>query len=262
MVDVTITAAPGAAAEVRIGLVLSRSFKVLWRHFISFPLIAVLPFLLAFVGIVIVAATAGIILVQAQAPAPQRVAAWVAGVGGGLVFIAAWVFAQAMILSGAFQDMRGRRVRIGEAARKALARLPSMIGLGVLFGLILSIGALLLVFPAFIFFSMFYVALPACVIEKLGPSASLSRSAALTKGYRWKVFGLYLVISIASSIGNVVFSNLLSLSSGSPAIGGLGSLIWLAFYGAYSPVTVAVLYHDLRVAREGIDIEQMAAVFD
>ena len=32
--------------------------------------------------------------------------------------------------------------------------------------------------------------------------------------------------------------------------------------GAFSAVVVAVLYYHLRVAREGIDIEQIASVFD
>jgi uncharacterized membrane protein len=263
MVEVPITAALGAAAEVRIGRVLSRSFEVLSRHFISFPLLAALPLLLAFVGVA--AATAAILLGSAQGQAPQAfgpvVAVVVAGVVIGLFFIAFWVVAQAMILFGAFQEMRGRQVRIGEAARKALARLPSMIGLGICFTLAVFLGLILLVFPAFIFISMFYVALPACIVEKLGPFDSLSRSAALTKGHRWKVFGLYLLMAITSWIVNFVISMLLGLS-GNQAIAGVGSLIWLSFLGAYQAVTFAVLYHDLRVAREGVDIEQMTAVFD
>jgi len=36
-------------------------------------------------------------------------------------------------------------------------------------------------------------------------------------------------------------------------------LHWLLTGGA---VVVAVVYHDLRAAREGIDVDRMAAVFD
>jgi hypothetical protein len=32
--------------------------------------------------------------------------------------------------------------------------------------------------------------------------------------------------------------------------------------GAFGSIIVAVIYHDLRVARDGIDIERIAAVFD
>ena len=39
-------------------------------------------------------------------------------------------------------------------------------------------------------------------------------------------------------------------------------LVWGALFGAYSAIAVAVTYHDLRVAKEGIDIERITAVFD
>jgi hypothetical protein len=39
-------------------------------------------------------------------------------------------------------------------------------------------------------------------------------------------------------------------------------LIWAALYGAYNAIAVVMTYHDLRVAKEGIDIEQIASVFD
>ena len=42
----------------------------------------------------------------------------------------------------------------------------------------------------------------------------------------------------------------------------VGSLIWTAIGAAFSSVVIAVAYHDLRVAKEGVDIEQIAAVFD
>jgi hypothetical protein len=45
--------------------------------------------------------------------------------------------------------------------------------------------------------------------------------------------------------------------------GGLrGPRAWQAACTAYGAVAVAVLYNELRVAREGIDPDQIAAVFD
>ena len=54
---------------------------------------------------------------------------------------------------------------------------------------------------------------------------------------------------------------------GLAAVGGttlalIGSLIWNGVWGAFYAIAVVVTYHDLRVAKEGIDIEQIAAVFD
>jgi len=39
-------------------------------------------------------------------------------------------------------------------------------------------------------------------------------------------------------------------------------LLWGALWTAYYSIAVVMTYHDLRVAKEGIDIEQIAAVFD
>jgi hypothetical protein len=51
------------------------------------------------------------------------------------------------------------------------------------------------------------------------------------------------------------------------AIGGeplalIGDVLWNGVWGAFYAISVVVTYHDLRVAKEGIDIEQIAAVFD
>ena len=42
----------------------------------------------------------------------------------------------------------------------------------------------------------------------------------------------------------------------------LGTLLWGALWTSYYSIAVVMTYHDLRVAKEGIDIEQIASVFD
>jgi hypothetical protein len=42
-------------------------------------------------------------------------------------------------------------------------------------------------------------------------------------------------------------------------------VLWLivtAIYTAYFNIIVVMMYHDLRAAKEGIDTDQIAAVFD
>jgi hypothetical protein len=39
-------------------------------------------------------------------------------------------------------------------------------------------------------------------------------------------------------------------------------LLWSAVYSAFSAVLAVVAYHDLRVAQEGVDTDQIASVFD
>jgi hypothetical protein len=38
--------------------------------------------------------------------------------------------------------------------------------------------------------------------------------------------------------------------------------VWNAAWTAFWYVTLVMIYHDLRVVKEGVDIDQIAAVFD
>jgi hypothetical protein len=108
---------------------------------------------------------------------------------------------------------------------------------------------------------MWFVSTPACVVERTGPWTSLKRSAALTKGHRWKIFGLMILLVIVS----LIVAGLLQLvlpQFGSTILVLLGTLLWGALWTAYYSIAVVMTYHDLRVAKEGIDIEQIASVFD
>lgn len=62
------------------------------------------------------------------------------------------------------------------------------------------LGFMLLLIPGLILMCLWSLVVPACVLERLGPLSSLSRSARLTKGYRWPVFGLILLTVIAGLI--------------------------------------------------------------
>jgi hypothetical protein len=52
----------------------------------------------------------------------------------------------------------------------------------------------------------------------------------------------------------------------SPALitpaGQLVGLIWSAIWKAFYVILAVVIYHDLRVAKEGVDTEQIVAVFE
>jgi hypothetical protein len=259
MTDMPLSPALAAGDGFRVGRVLSRSFEVFSRHFLSFSLLAAipapLPFLLAFLR-----------AAALTAPVPGgRPSVIIAGalvvLAGVLFWFVLTLIAHAMILYGAFQDMRGRRVLIGEAAKRGFARVLPIIGLAICEAILLVFGAILLVFPMLMFMAMFYVALPVCVIEKAGPVDSLRRSAALTKGHRWKIFGLALMLGLATLIVTAVIGGVFHFVK-SAIILATARFLWQAIFGAFSGIVGAMVYHDLRAAREGIDIDKMAAVFD
>jgi membrane-anchored glycerophosphoryl diester phosphodiesterase (GDPDase) len=165
-----------------------------------------------------------------------------------------------MVLYGAFQDMRQRPVRLGETLQKALMRAVPVVGIAICVTFALAFGMILLVVPGIIVYTMYAVALPVCVVEHLGVFASMKRSAQLTKGYRWRVFGLFLVRLV---LGMVFTGVLLTVTKlGSPLTVRLTDFIWVALSSSFFSTVVVVAYHDLRVAKEGIDIDRIAAVFD
>jgi hypothetical protein len=257
-----------APAEFRVGRVFSRSIGILSRHFGKFFLltaIATAPSLILLViGLSSFKPTVG------PTGVPNISGAMIAAVvGGGLLWVVLYLLSQAVVLYGAFQDMRGKPFSIGVSLKWGLARLLPIIGLSICMVVAIGIGSILLVVPGFIVLSMLYVSLPVCVVEKLGAFESMGRSAALTKGYRWRIFGIYLLLTLIVGIIGGVVQVAAGVVVHLAAVGAIGSIIagvvnfaWNALAGAFQAVVAVVAYHDLRVMKEGVDVEQIAAVFD
>jgi hypothetical protein len=249
MSDIAGGAAIESNAGFMIGDVLGRTFSILGRSFVPFFLlsaVATLPYIIFFWA-------------QPTAVlAPSQVYKSMA-----LPLVVGFVlrmFTQAVILYAAFQDMRGRKVSVGESFRVALSRFLPIVGVIVLEGFGIALGMILLIVPGIILMLMWYLALPACVVEQLGPIESLSRSAALTKGHRWKILGLILLVAIVGAVVGAVASAV------GVMLGHVANVVITyivqAVVAVFSGILVIVLYRDLRVAKEGIDTEQIAAVFD
>jgi Membrane domain of glycerophosphoryl diester phosphodiesterase len=168
-------------------------------------------------------------------------------------------FAQAVIIHRAFQDMRLRgAVSLIESLNVSLRQFGTLIGLAL--AALLVVLGLLLVVPGFILAATWFAALPVCVIEQLGLSASLRRSHELTKGHRWKLFGLMLLLIIPNLVGWGVGYWLRAAAM--PVAGTAGELLFDTVSTACTAAALIASYHELRVIKEGADFEQVAVVFD
>ncbi len=175
-----------------------------------------------------------------------------------VLFVVLGSMAQAMALYGAFQQMAGRSFSIGESLGVGFGRALPVLGVALLATLLISLAAILFVVPGMIVLCMFYVAVPVCVIEKPGITESLSRSALLTKGCRWQIFGLFALVLVAGIL--VQFP--MALVGRLTLLGALFHFSWEVLATAFGAVLAAVVYHDLRVAKEGMDVDNLANVFD
>ncbi len=171
------------------------------------------------------------------------------------------------LIYGVFQRLRNRAFNVSRCITVALQRFLPIVGVSLVAGLAAGLAALLLIIPGLVVYCTLWVAVPATVVERTGVFASLRRSAQLTKGYRFSIFGVMLVYVIVAVFGNYVLNALVGA-----LLGGLGaSSVWLlgavdalisSAIGALSAVITAVGYYELRTAQEGIGVEQLVEVFD
>jgi hypothetical protein len=264
-----------AESDFRVGRVISRSLSVLSRHFVTLFIIAAAAYLPTFL----------ISLWMPNLVLPGRLepAQVVQFAVYGILFLVVWivfnVLSQAMIVHAAFQHMRRRPVHLVASVKVGLRRILSLLGLAIVLAIfvllafagIIGVTALIAPFllflapvPIVIILTVYFVTTPVCVVEERGPFASMGRSMQLTKGHRWKIFGLWLLLIVVLLIASIL-SGLLDvalMAAGGPVLAAIIDWVWNGVWVAYYAVTVAVAYHDLRVAKEGIDIEQIASVFD
>lgn len=247
MTDMSLPASTFAAHEFRVGDAMNKAMTVLSHNLLPFSIVT---------G---VAALPQVLFFRRQADQivkPEDLIWLFAGIGLSIVLNS---LSQATVLYGAFEDMRGGGVDMMASFRQAWRRFLPVIGATICAAFFAMLSGITIVVP-FILMTMWYVATPACVVEQTGPWTSLRRSAALTKGYRWKVFGMMIVLALIGGVGSGMAQ---AVQAGSGAtIAMVFTLIWTAFYGAYSAILVVVIYHDLRVAKEGVDTDQIAAVFE
>ncbi len=252
MTDAGVRGLVLAGGDFRVGRVLATSFRLLIGNlgkFILLGMLAASPLLL-------------MLLVAPRRGQPVNLHDFVRPTGSiAILFSLLLVICEAAVIYGAFQAIRGRDFSIGDSIGRGLQRFFPVLGVGVCFAFLFAVGLVLLVIPAFIFLAMFFVAIPACVVEGLGPIRSLGRSRELTRGHRWRVFGLYLVVGLLAGLPRIPIEMIVG-SIGGPILAGLIGFLYSATLTAFELLTFVVAYHDLRVAKEGVDIEQMASVFD
>jgi hypothetical protein len=251
----------GVEGAFRLGDVFSKAFRVFGRHIVAFFLIAVLANLPAYL--------VRLAIVQLATPSqivPLPSLGLLATYSSAPVTTICWAIANGAMTYGVVQDLRGRTTSMVQAGAIAARRFLPLIGIAILVALLFWLGLVLLIVPGLIVYCLYYVAAPACVAEQAGVGASLSRSRYLTKGHRLQIFGAAALIFILWLIVNLAITSAVIALRG-PATTALRtvqivSFVVQAFFGAFNAVLVGVFYYQLRVAKDGVDIDKIASVFD
>jgi hypothetical protein len=188
-----------------------------------------------------------------------------------LVFAALSSIATAATLFIVSESYLGRTIDWRTALRRATPFIGRILVCSLLTGLVVFIGFFLLVVPGIILISGLILAIPAVVIEGKSASAAMSRSWELTSGARWRMLGLLLVLivllyipiaAIGAILALVVPGSMSMLSTGnitwSVTAVALSGLVQIFIYPLFYCV-LTVAYYDLRVRKEGFDLEVLAS---
>ncbi len=239
-------------SEFRVGSVLGRGFSILFSNIVPFMFLTVLiysPLILYTLTIDISDLT--------QEAAEQALVTWSLVIVFGSMLLG--MILTAALIYGTFQELRGQRATIGECLSHGLRRAIPVLGVALLVMAATMAGLIALIVPGFIVMTMLWVAIPVAVVEQPGVINSLRRSSELTKGDRWRVFGILFLLLFMENIVNKIIEN---MGGSDVTFILLFSLAISAFVGAVGAVVAAVGYHDLRVVKEGVGIDELAAVFD
>ena len=146
----------------------------------------------------------------------------------------------------------------------ALVLLLSALGAGGL-GVLLAVVAFIALIPTLIMvYVRTVVAVPAIVLERLSGWRGLQRSWQLISGRFWPTFGrmalLGLIAAIISSVVAAIFEipGAVIDPNNTFVFDQVASAIAAVFVGPITYIGVTLLYYDIRIRKEGFDIEMLA----
>lgn len=171
------------------------------------------------------------------------------------------------------ENYLGRALSAGEALSRAVPFIGRLFVLAFLTGLVVGIGMILLFVPGLILLAGLILSIPVLVLEgSTNALEAMGRSWNLSHGFRGKVLGIAITVLVLIYIPSIALGGLMpaftnpedliagQLQLSAPmlilaAVSGILQLIIFPFF--YCALTV--LYYDLRIRKEGFDLEVLAA---
>jgi hypothetical protein len=243
----------GGARQWGVGSVIGSAGSIFFGHFVSF------------VGTALLVMVPSLLFRLALPLSPFQ----------SLIDLILGQVASVTLIYGTVQALRGRKVAIGECLSEGFKRLGVALVVAILAVIGYLIGFLLLVVPGIIVLLMWSVAVPVAVVEHAGVTASFGRSRALTQDRRWRILGIFIVmaviiVAIEAAIGFIVVMSLgsnfrevlIEIATNPGAAFAVGQWVLGALMLAFYACLLATLYYYLRRDKEGVEIDQIAAVFD
>jgi hypothetical protein len=261
---------------LRVGEILDVCINIFTKNFLTFlkiVLVLVVPVQIVTVLILVSTVSDPDLLPKFGSTSQGRIAhADVpAYLGGQVVIIVLTYVLYAIAIAACFKAVGdaylGTRPDWRSSLRFAMRRFHSVLWVTFLVYLASTLGLVgLIVMGIWLWFS-FSVSVPALLFEGLKGRRALARSFRLVRGRWWAtagaVFAAYLIAGIIGGILQSIVSALTFTDAGNSVLGvaavnavanGIGQLFTTPFPAAVT----AVVYYDLRVRKEGFDLQLLA----
>ena len=137
----------------------------------------------------------------------------------------------------------------------ALLVIPLGAAAGAIVGIAAGVGAVVFMF---VIYARYFFVGTAVVLENAGAVASVKRSVALTAGHRWHIIKATLLFYILMMVVWFTAWSLVALATSNLVVSGVVGQATIIFVFPLIPVVTALLYYDLRIRKEGYDLELMA----
>jgi multisubunit Na+/H+ antiporter MnhG subunit len=166
---------------------------------------------------------------------------------------------QSALVRATIEDLNGKRPTFGDSLQIAVRFLLPTLGIGFLVALGSGLAMIALVVPGIILWLGWSVSVPALIQERLGVFGSMSRSRALTKGSRWSLFGLFLVLIIIAMVIQGAVGVVVYLFHG--IVAAIVAGVVQSVTSMLLSVAAAVSYVELRQVKEGTSVDELAEIF-
>lgn len=216
--------------------------------------------------------------------APQALMIWTAGslrsaedyerimsaglipvVGGSIGVILIWVAAvagQTALVHLAMNAQQRKPFSFGDSMLTGWRLFLPTLGISLLTSLGAALGLILLIVPGIILMVMWCVSMPARIHDGPGVVEAMQESAALTKGVRWQVFAMLLIVGIGLYIISLLgTAPVLAAPEAAKVILGVVQPLTVGFSTLVTTFGTASLFHELKWGDRDPSEDLTAAIF-
>ena len=260
----------------RVGRALGLTFKIFFKNFIPFLLLSVLftapEFLyvwskLGFKGEITAFQSMGDVIIFALA---------FLAISFGCMVLVVQTYAYGVVM-----ELKGQHAGIGSTVAHGFSRFFPVLGVALLIGIMIAavvfassfvlgrmglFGQIAVLCLWGLVYSVYFVAIPAAVIERPGAGGALTRSRELTMGHRGAIFAVLAMISLIKFLADQILQDTVLEDSASME-DALRKVMYIkvgidVVLSMLQGVLASVAYYLLRNEKEGTSADELASVFE